>query len=264
MRPRAERSAADSRWQALLPYQPQLWLELFVLFNFLALTLDIFMAHSENEFYWRAEYFPIYLAAAGSLLLSGGLAAWLAWGRVDVWRDVGYLVGAATALTGLAGVLYHLDSQFFYEKTLRSLTYTAPFVAPLALTGVGLLLILNRMETPGSRAWAEWVIFLTLGGVFGNFLLSLADHAENGFFRPIEWLPVISGAFATSFLLVPFLVPVTRRFLGLAALVLLVQALVGVLGFLLHNAVNLHGPAPRLFENLATGPPPWLRCFCQT
>jgi len=44
-----------------------------------------------------------------------------------------------------AGLLLHLDSAFFGEQTLRILVYTAPFVAPLANSGVGLLLILDRM-----------------------------------------------------------------------------------------------------------------------
>jgi len=234
----------------------QLWIELFVLFNFLVLILDIYLAHSENEFYWRAEYFPVYFSAIGSAILFLGLVARQYWRREAVWRDLGYLVGWVSVATGLAGVIYHLDSQFFYEKTLRSLTYTAPFVAPLALVGIGLLLIMNRMVPVDSREWGEWILMLTLGGFFGNFVLSLADHAENGFFRPIEWLPVVSSALAVGFLLTPFLTPVTRGYLSLCALVLLGESFIGVLGFILHNLANLHGPSPRLFENLATGAPP--------
>jgi len=237
-------------------YDPQLALEIFVLLNFVALGFDIFLAHSENQFRRHIEYFPVYFAAAGAFLLIIGIAAREVWHWAAVWRDVGYLVGWISILTGLAGVIYHLDSQFFYERTLRSLTYAAPFAAPLALTGVGLLLILNRMVTPGSRLWAEWVIFLGAGGFFGNFALSLTDHASNGFFRPIEWLPVATSAFAVSFLLIPFLVPVTRRYLALCALVLLVEAAVGVLGFFLHNLANLRGPSASIFENFTAGAPP--------
>jgi len=239
----------------IVPYDPQLALELFVLFNFVALAFDIFLAHSENQFRRQAEYFPVYLEAAGSLVLLVGIVAKEFWHRPAVWRDLGYLVGWTSVVTGLAGVVYHLDSQFFYERTLRSLTYAAPFAAPLALTGVGLLLILNRMVAPGSREWAKWVLLLTAGGFFGNFVLSLADHAANGFFRPIEWLPVASSAFAVSFLLAPFLVAVSRRYLALCALVLLLQAAVGLLGFFLHNLANLRGPSASLFENFTAGAP---------
>jgi len=234
----------------------QLTLELFVLLNFLALAFDIFLAHSENQFRRRAEYFPVYFEAIGSAVLFAGVLARELWHRPAVWRDLGYLVGWLSVVTGLAGVIYHLDSQFFYERTLCSLTYAAPFAAPLALAGVGLLLILNRMVAPGSRLWAEWVLLMTAGGFFGNFGLSLADHASNGFFRPEEWLPVITSAFAVSFLVVPFLVSVTARYLTLCALVLLVQAVVGVIGFVLHNLANLRGPSSSAFENFTTGAPP--------
>lgn len=237
-------------------YDPQLALELFVLLNFVALGFDILLAHSENQFRRHVEYFPVYFAGTGTLLLLIGIAALELWQRAAVWRDVGYLVGWISIVTGLAGVIYHLDSQFFYERTLRSLTYAAPFAAPLALTGVGLLLVLNRMVTPGSRLWAEWVIFLAAGGFFGNFVLSLTDHAGNGFFRTIEWLPVATSAFAVSFLLVPFLVPVTRRYLALCGLMLLVEAAVGIVGFFLHNLANLRGPSPSIFENFTAGAPP--------
>src|SRR6185436_9755581 len=105
---------------------------------------------------------------------------------------------------------------------------------PLAYTGLGLLLIVNRMVKPDDVEWARWVLLLALGGFAGNFVFSLTDHAMNGFFNPAEWVPVASSAFADGFLLVPFLMEVTRRYLMLCAAVLGVQALVGLIGFALH------------------------------
>jgi hypothetical protein len=150
----------------------------------------------------------------------------------------------------------HLDSQFFYEKTLRSLTYAAPFAAPLAFAGIGLLLILNRMVDVNSREWAKWLLLLTAGGYFGNFVLSLTDHAADGFYRTIEWLPVISGAFAASFLLVPLFMDVSRQYLRLCALVLAFQALVGLTGFILHAQENMRMGSIFSFHNLINGAPP--------
>ena len=104
-------------------------------------------------------------------------------GRFEApWRDVGYLVGWLSVLVGFGGVLYHLESRFFLDRTLKSLTYAAPFAAPLAYTGLGFLLLMNRMVAARSAEWARWVILLALGGFFGNFVLSLTDHASNGFF----------------------------------------------------------------------------------
>jgi hypothetical protein len=173
-----------------------------------------------------------------------------------VWIDVGYLIGWLAVLVGLAGVILHLNSQFFDERTLKSLTYAAPFAAPLAYTGLGLLLIVNRMVRPDEMAWAQWILLLALGGFAGNFVFSLTDHAMNGFFNPAEWIPVVSSAFAVSFLVVPFLLEVRRPFLALCAAVLTVQALVGLIGFALHMRAVLREPGAGLFERLLTGAPP--------
>ncbi|MFL6275507.1 MAG: hypothetical protein ACJ74G_09865 [Blastocatellia bacterium] len=248
-----------TRWAGRHPRlnDPQFWIEAFVVFNLACLALDIYLAHSTNEFRRQSEYIPLYFSLAAPIILLVGLIARERYGYAAVWRDLGYLVGWAAIVIGITGVVLHLDSRFFYERTVKSLTYAAPFAAPLAYTGVGLLLLLNRMVAAGSMAWAYWVLLLALGGFAGNFIFSLTDHATNGFFHPIEWLPVISSAFAVSFLLVPFFVRVGRRFLGLCALVLLAQAAIGVLGFLLHGLADLHGPSASLFQNIVHGAPPF-------
>jgi hypothetical protein len=90
---------------------------------------------------------------------------------------------------------------------------------------------MNRMVDAESADWPYWVLFLALGGFVGNFVFSLTDHAQNGYFYPSEWVPVASSAFAVGFLLVPFLVRVNRSYLAVCAGVMLVQAAVGLLGF---------------------------------
>jgi hypothetical protein len=232
----------------------QLWVEVFVLLNFAGLVVDIFFAHSENHFRRQSEYVPVVfsIAAAATLaviiLLRSRLPA--------VWRDVGYLIGWLSVAVGLAGVVLHLDSQFFYERTIRSLTYGAPFAAPLAYTGLGLLLIANRMVDPAHVEWARWMMLLALGGFIGNFVFSLTDHATNGFFNPIEWVPVVSSALAIGFLVVPFMFEVDVPYLRASAAVLLVQACVGVIGVVFHAASDLRQPGPTLFERILSGAPP--------
>jgi hypothetical protein len=235
----------------------RLWVEAFIVFNFAGLIGDISLAHSGNSFRRTSEYIPIGFSAAAAVILTVGLFLKERRGLVAVWRDLGYLVGWLSVAVGLAGVVVHLDSQFFYERTIRSLTYAAPFAAPLAYAGLGLLLIVNRMIDPGTIEWAQWVLFLALGGFVGNFLFSLTDHAMNGFFRAIEWAPVVSSAFAVSFLLAVFLVPVERRFLALCALVLGVEAMVGMAGFALHVLADLGQPGATLLERLIAGAPPF-------
>lgn len=234
-----------------------LWLDSFVLFNFCCLSGDVALAHSENHFRVRVEFFPIWFSIFAATLLGAGLLARLRLLWLGVWRDIGYAAGWASIAMGAAGVLYHLESRFFYERTLKSLTYAAPFAAPLAYMGLGCLLVMNRMIEPRATDWARWVLFFALGGFIGNFALSLTDHAINGFFMWAEWIPVVSSALAIGFLAALMAFHATRKFLWLTAVVLFLQALVGGLGFLLHVRADLHGPAASLFQNVVSGAPPF-------
>ena len=232
----------------------QLWIEAFVLANFAGLVGDIFLAHSQNRFRHRSEYIPFVFALIATLVLASAVPRRRRAPRL--WRHAGYAIAWASIGVGLAGVVLHLDSRFFYERTLRSLTYAAPFAAPLAYTGLGLLLIANRMVIAESREWAQWMLFLALGGSAGNFIFSLADHAQNGFFNPIEWIPVVASAVAIGFLLVPFLSDVTVPYLKLCAVILIGQALVGVIGFGLHAESVWRQAGGTLFERVLSGAPP--------
>lgn len=237
-------------------HNPELWVELFVTVNLAILAVDIVIAHSVNHFGKPAEYIPLYVSLVAPIVLFLLIALrWLG-GFHSPWRDVGYLVGWLSILVGVGGVLYHLESRFFIDRTLKSLTYAAPFAAPLAYTGLGFLLLVNRMVAVRSAEWARWVLLLALGGFFGNFVLSLTDHASNGFFARTEWIPVISSAFANGFLIVPIIMQVNRRFLDLCAVMMIAQALVGILGFWFHLQANLIEPGHSLWEKLVNGAPP--------
>lgn len=252
--PGVQRIVADPRirWA----HDPQLWVELFVTMNLAILAGDIYIAHSVNHFQKWPEYIPLYFSICAPVVLGIVIALRWIWCIRAPWRDVGYLVAWLSIFVGLAGVLYHLESSFFLNRTIESLTYAAPFAAPLAYTGLGFLLLVNRMVMVRTPEWARWVILLALGGFFGNFVLSLTDHADNGFFMRTEWIPVISSAFATSFLLVPLITPVTRRYLDLCMLVMAGQACVGVLGFWFHMQANLIEPGVSLWDKLVNGAPP--------
>ena len=101
-----------------------------------------------------------------------------------------------------------------------------------------------------------WMLLLALGGFVGNFVFSLTDHAQNGFFNPAEWAPVVSSALAIGFLVVPFLVAVTPSYVRLCAVVLALQACVGVLGFGFHLWSTTRQPAATWFDKILTGAPP--------
>lgn len=234
--------------------RPLLWVELFALVNLAGLAPDIFLAHSVNLFHAPLEYLPLGFSVVAPLVLV--VALWgLGAGRLGLWRVLGFAVGWVSVGIGIAGLVVHLESQFFQLWTLASLVYAAPFAAPLAYTGIGLLLILNRMEPEPSSAWAQWVICLALGGFVGNFVFSVTDHAQNGFFHWSEWIPVVSSALAVGFLAVPLLARVDRAYLRLCALVMALQGAVGVAGFILHARSDLVGTGPPWLERIIYGAP---------
>jgi hypothetical protein len=231
-----------------------MWVEVFAILNVGFLTFDIYLAHSVNQFRNHAEYIPLIFSATAPVALILGLALQSRWPAV--WKDLGYLVGWSAVLIGLTGVLLHLESHFFYERTLRSLTYSAPFAAPLAYAGLGFLIIMNRMVDSESMEWAKWVLMLALGGFIGNFVFSLTDHAGNGFFNPLEWVPVVASAIAVGFLAVPLILRVSRPYIDLCATILILEAGVGLWGFILHAAGNLRGPSVHAYDNFIYGAPP--------
>jgi hypothetical protein len=175
--------------------------------------------------------------------------------RLSIWLWLGHAVGWMSVAIGIVGLVLHLESQFFQLWTLASLVYAAPFAAPLAYTGIGLLLIMNRMVDPESTEWPLWVIFLALGGFLGNFIFSVTDHAQNGFYRTTEWIPVVSSALAVGFLIAPLFMRCDRNYLLACGLVMVLQGTVGIIGFGFHFWADLHGTGPNLLDRIIYGAP---------
>ena len=252
-------SGGPGRWWL----DPPAWVEMFALSNIAFLAVDVGLAHAVNRFAHPAEYVPVGFSLVAPVVLVatmflGGLRPPLAGepsGTRRLARGLGLVVGWGSVAVGIAGVLFHLDSAFFEEQTLKNLVYTAPFAAPLAYTGIGLLLLLDRMVDSRTIEWARWVILLAMGGFAGNFVLTLADHAQNGFFRPSEWAGVVASAWAVSSLFAVFVVHDNRQLLGLTLAVMAAQVGVGLLGFFLHVSADLNSTAGPLWDRFLYGAP---------
>lgn len=235
--------------------------EVFAALNLVFLALDIWVAHSVNEFGHWAEWIPFWFTLAGGLALLINLAASdpARPGRRGFREGGGFwagvLVGLAAVLVGVAGLLFHLESDFFQVMTLRSLVYSAPFVAPLAFTGLGLLVLLNRLAPHDSDEWGRWLLLLAWGGFVGNFVLSLVDHAQNGFFYAAEWVPVAVGALVVGWLVLPIFLRVPPGYLKAGLLLLALALITGVLGFVLHVLPIIGDPTGTLRDRVIYGPP---------
>jgi hypothetical protein len=256
--------------------------ELFLIGNVAFLAVDVAIAHAANAFTYSVEWLPVAFSLLGATtlilaaLLAGAIRPPLPPGandrrRAAVARErlawaLGLAVGGGAIVVGVAGLIYHLQSGFFQQQTLRNLVYAAPFAAPLSYAGLGLLAILNRTVPGQTTDWARWVVFLALGGFLGNFVLSLADHAQNGFFDGREWIAVAAAAFAVGGLLAALIDYRNRSYLWLCHVLMLVEIGVGMLGWYYHVSAILRSPmngawdkllysaplfAPLLFANLA-------------
>lgn len=229
--------------------------ELFAIANLAFLAVDIFLAHTVNRFRAWPEWIPIGFSGAAAPALAVGL--WWANRRGGEWRPArgGAVVGVLAILVGIAGLLFHLESQFFQTLSLKSLVYTAPLAAPLAYAGLGLVLLLNRMVPSESEEWDRWLALLAGAGFAGNFALALLDHAQNSFFYSAEWIPVAASAYAVAFLLMVVLRPHDRGLLLVTLATLAAQVVVGVLGFAFHLYADLTGPGGGLRDDFLYGAP---------
>ena len=229
-------------------------IEIFVIVNIGFLAIDIFIAHSTNSFHYPTEWIPFYFSlVAPVLLIVEFVTNWRLRERKS--QTIGRVVGYSSIAVGILGAVFHLNSSFFESQTIHSLVYAAPFAAPLAYTGLGFLLLLNRSVPAEKLEWGKWLIFLGMGGFVGNFILSLLDHAQNGFFFWTEWIPVFSSAVAIGFLLVIFIGKVSQRFLDLTLAVMFVQVIVGSVGFYFHGMAVSGGADSSFFENLISAAP---------
>ena len=242
-----------------------LLLEAFVLSNLAFLVLDVFLAHSINAFRHPAEWIPLAYAAPAGAAMAVNLALrgpWRAGAGRETWRRgagrwVGLVVGWGGIAVGVAGLLWHLESGFFRETTLASLVYAAPFAAPLAFAGLGFLALLNRHVPTEEPDWGRWALFLAWGGFVGCFALALGDHAQNGFFRPAEWLAVGAGAVGVAFLPLPLVARVPRSYLAILLGVMGAEAAVGAVGFVLHVLPVVGSGAEPLVDRVLYGAPPF-------
>ena len=231
-------------------FTPQNILELFIIVNYGFLILDIFYAHSINSFSHHGEWIPlIFSMMAVIFLLINFLVV-----KINK-KIICYLVAFFSIVVGTVGIYFHLESQFFQNTSLRSLIYTAPLIAPLAYSGLGLLLFLNSILTSTNKYYGIWIIVISYMGFVGNFFLSLLDHAQNGFFYFSEWIPVISSAMAMIFIPICLNNFCDKRYNRIIFFILSLQIFVGILGFLFHLYPIFQNKSQNIIELILYGPP---------
>lgn len=217
--------------------------------NLVGLIPDVWLAHSS---FWhsRLELVPLVVSAACGLVV---LAVALA-GVGRVGRALLDVVAIACVATGAVGLWLHLGAETLRQPSLHALVYSAPILAPAAYAGLGLLLY-SAAHMPDARRRGRAALLLAGLGLFGNFALCLLDHAQNGFWAPVEWVSVVAGALGgvtvTVAALLGELRDGERRFVWwvLGAMLLTAGA-----GTLLHLVADLRAEGP-LVDRLRYGAP---------
>ena len=216
--------------------------------------LDIVLAHAVNAFGHPAEWIPLVFCVAGALALAVALVL----GRRDpAWRAGRGLAGGVGrgSWWGWPGSCGTWRAGSSRSARCGPWSTRPPSPPRWPSPGLGLPPPHEPHGPPGSVEWGRWVAFLALGGYAGNLVLSLADHAQNGFFDPLEWVPVATAALATGTFLVLVSAPARRAFGRFAWGVLALQAAVGLLGFALHLRPAFHPSLAGVTERILYGPP---------
>ena len=231
-------------------------LEFFILVNMSFLAIDILLAHSINSFKHRIEWFPVIFSIIATLLHGFILLRGYKKEQIYVKRSTTIkLIAIISFIVGILGVYFHLESSFFKYQTMKNLVYSAPFVAPLAYIALGLLIFANRIEKISHIYTAKIILLISFFGFLGNFVLSILDHAQNGFFHKTEMIPVISSMIVLAFLLPVCFGLFDRKQIYLCNIALLLQIVTGILGFYFHLNANLNGKSSSMWDNFVFGAP---------
>jgi hypothetical protein len=218
--------------------------------NLLFLLVDVALAHS-SFVHSRAEMIPLAVSALGGTLAL--LAAVLPEGATA--RALIWFVAATSIATGVAGLALHLGDDALTHPSLQRLVYSAPILAPLSYAGLGFLLLAAE-HARSATARGRLLLLLAGLGMAGNFFLCLMDHAQNGFWAPIEWISVAAGAAGALALAGAAAVrertPAEERFVWL---LLAAMAGVAVLGAALHLRSVLASSGPTLLWRFQYGAP---------
>jgi hypothetical protein len=216
--------------------------------NLLGLFPDVWLAHTS---FWhsRAEGIPLTVSLGGGLVVLVAAAI----GLRPATRLALDLVALVCLATGAAGLAWHAGSQTLRHPTLQNLVYSAPILAPAAYAGLGLLLV-AAAHVGGAAARGRVVLLLAGLGLGGNFVLCLLDHAQNGFWAPVEWASVVAGALGGVTVTTAAFLELRRPEERFVWWVLAAMLLAATAGTLLHAHANLQTSGP-LLDRMRYGAP---------
>lgn len=236
-----------------MTYKTQLLLGMMG-FNFLLTGVDVLIAHSQNNFF-RWELIPLIYSPLAVLVLLAQI----------IFRDNAVAKRAFQTvmwlgiLVGVVGTFFHLagNATSSSESYHRLLIEGSPVAAPIAFAGIACYALASE-HYRGSARRSKLLILVGLGFI-GAVGAAFLDHARLAFIPSYTLIPLVSGALAavSCFYIAYDRVDSAETYICLSILVL--NLLVGLLGFGFHVLGDLAGTqsiiwARFLYRNPLLGP----------
>jgi hypothetical protein len=256
-----------------LPFTRDQFVLLIAAINELFMGFDTYLAHGLNGTIRWNEWIPIIFGTgAGLLLLLAGLIAYRNRKLANILAST---VFVASIVVGFLGSYFHITRGAMLQSEpirIAFFIWAPPFMAPLAFVLVGILgisaawiefpvgsgrLQLSKkisLEMPFSKTQAYF--FMVTFGILVTLVSSTLDHARTGFLNNWLWLPLLAPVFAA---VVSFLIGLKSKleFSDLVVYVtaMIIMALVGVIGFMLHILTDLTPSMQFVMERFLKGAP---------
>ncbi len=222
--------------------------------NFLLTGVDVLMAHSQNN-YFRWELIPLIYTPFAVLAI---LAQMVFQPKVIVKRTFQTVMWLGM-IVGVVGTFLHLTGNATSsQQSLHSLLIAgSPIAAPIAFAGIASYALASEHYRGTAR---RSKLFVLVGlGFLGAVIAAFLDHARLGFIPSYTLIPIVTGTMAalTCFYMAYSQPNRTETYICLSVLVL--NLLVGILGFGFHLLGDLAGTqtivwARLLYRNPLLGP----------
>jgi hypothetical protein len=244
--------------------------------NELLLGVEAYLAHSMTGTIHPKEWIPILFGPlAAILLLAAGV---IALRKRMAANLLGSLVYLASFIVGVLGAFYHMARLVlpaFPNNGLVSIelvVWAPPLLAPLAFALIGLLGISAiwqedpagsgnlklpaglTLRMPYSKTQAYFLMVCI--GLLIALVSSTLDHARTGFHNPWLLVPLGAGVFgAIVAAVLGFEDKPARNDLTTYVFTMVLMAIVGMLGSLLHVLSDLEGSGTFVLERFLRGAP---------
>jgi len=175
----------------IAPYKTPILLG-FMALNFFLAGVDVFIAHSENDFF-RWEVIPLIFSPLAVI----AVLAQLVFQHNIVVKRTFQTVMWVGVVVGVVGTLFHLaGNATSSQQSLNSLLVTgSPIAAPIAFAGISCYALASAHYL-GTTRRSKLLVLVGLG-FLGAVIAAFLDHARLGFVPSYTLIPLVSGTLAT-------------------------------------------------------------------